>query len=138
MVERVNAPSVGVTLEGRCEWFPEGTRLRMTSDRILLKPLPVEWSTVIEVVRHGRPLRGEVIAVGPGKHPLKYRPGEKPGTRRAVNCNHFQPTTVQVGDIVELGGANAFDGLGYQFAEVQIGAEKYVICTERDVAGVLE
>lgn len=120
------------------EILPEGTKLKMTGDRILLRPLDVEFSTIIETVRAGRPVRGEVIAVGPGHNPIKYKPSTKPGHRLAVPSNHFQPTVVKPGDIVELGGLNIFDGLGYQFPEVIIGTTKYLIITERDVAGVVE
>lgn len=120
------------------EILPEGTKLKMTGDRILLRPLEVEFLSVLEIVRAGRPVRGEVIAVGPGHNPIKYKPSSKPGHRLAVLSNHFQPTTVKPGDIVELGGLNVFDGQGYQFPEVIIGTEKFLIITERDVAGVVE
>lgn len=109
-------------------------QVRMLSDRILLKPLAWEPSKLLEVVRFGRPLRGEVMAVGPGHNPLKYKPGPK-GKRQYMNYSkHFRPTEVKVGDIVELGGLNQFDGQGYQFTEVVVGVEKMLICSERDVA----
>lgn len=122
----------------RAEIFPEGTKLRMMGDRILLRPLDVKWSERIVVAREGRPVRGEVLAVGPGRHPIKYKPSSKPGHRMATLANNFQPTEIKVGDIVELGGLNVFDGRGYEFPEVIVGAERLLIVTERDVAGVLE
>jgi hypothetical protein len=50
---------------------------------------------------------------------------------------HFRPVDVKVGDIVELGGLNVFDGEGYQFPEVLVGTETMLVCSERDVAGVI-
>ncbi len=108
--------------------------VRMLGDRVLLKPLKWEPSKIIEVVRHGRPLRGQVMAVGPGHHPLKYRAGPR-GPRQFMDYRkRFQRTEVKVGDIVELGGLNIFDGKGYEFTEVVVGNEVMIICTERDVA----
>lgn len=113
-------------------------RLRMLGDRILVKPLDWDASKTIIAIRHGRPVRGEVIAVGPGHHPLKYKPNAQ-GKRGLMDYSkRFQRTEVAPGDIVELGGLNQFDGKGYQFSEVLIGTEPHVICTERDVCGVVE
>lgn len=121
--------------------FLQGT-LRMRGDRILLKPLEWEGSEVhgegsqIAVVRRGRPLRGEVLAVGPGLHPVSKRIKESPTRQRIEFSKHFQRTEVKPGDVIELGGLNIFDGLGYQFPEVIVNGERCLIVTERDVAGV--
>ncbi len=105
-------------------------------DRILLRPLAWKPSEILEVVRHGRTLRGEVMAIGPGHNPLKHKTrGEK---RLMDYSRHFRPTEVKVGDIVELGGLNIFDGQGYQFPEVIVGTETMLVCSERDVACVVE
>lgn len=110
--------------------------VRLLSDRILLRPLDWEPSKIISVVRKGRPLRGEVMAIGPGLHPIKYRKTNDPNVRIADYSKHFRPTEVKVGDVVELGGLNQFDGQGYMFPEVVVGNVTMIICTERDVAGV--
>lgn len=113
--------------------------LRMIGDRILVKPLPWEGESVhgkdsrVHVVRNGRPLRGLVIAVGPGHNPIKYKPNAQ-GKRGLMDYSrHFRPTEVKPGDIVELGGLNQYDGKGYQFTEVIYDGEPHVICSERDV-----
>lgn len=112
--------------------------LRMLRDQILLKPLAWEPSKLIEVVRHGRALRGKVMAIGPGHHPTKRRK-HPDGKRTMVDYSrHFRPTEVKVGDVVELGGLNIFDGKGYDFTEVLVGNEAMLICTERDVAMVID
>lgn len=112
------------------------SQFRPVGDRILLRPLKWAPSKILEVVRHGRPLRGEVMAIGPGHNPLKYGTrGDK--TKKMDYSKHFRPVDVKVGDIVELGGLNVFDGKGYQFPEVLVGNETMIICSERDVAGVV-
>jgi hypothetical protein len=112
-------------------------QVRMIGDRILLRPLAWKPSDVLDVVRHGRTLRGEVMAIGPGHNPLKYKTrGDK--TKTMDYSKHFRPVDVKVGDIVELGGLNVFDGQGYQFPEVIVGTETMIVCTERDVAGVVD
>lgn len=107
--------------------------LRMLGDRILLKPLDWDASKTIIAIRHGRPVRGEVIAVGPGHNPLKYKPNAQ-GKRGLMDYSrHFRPSDVKPGDIVELGGLNAYDGKGYAFIDVIYNGEPHLICSERDV-----
>lgn len=113
-------------------------QVRMLGDRILLRPLAWEPSKILEVVRHGRPLRGEVMAIGPGMHPIKYKAHPDGKRKIADYAKRMRPTEVKVGDIVELGGLNVFDGAGYSFPEVIVGAETMLICAERDVAGVVD
>jgi hypothetical protein len=111
-------------------------QIRLLGDRLLLRPLKWQPSKILEVVRFGRALRGEVMAVGPGHNPLKYR--KVNGKKLMDYSKRFRPTEVKVGDIVELGGLNVFDGEGYQFPEVLVGTERMLICTERDVTIVIE
>lgn len=113
-------------------------QFKPTGDRMLIRPLKWEPSKVLEVVRFGRPLRGEVMAIGPGLNPIKYRRGPKGPKQFMDYSRHFRPTEVKVGDIVELGGLNIFDGFGYKFTEVLIGTEVMVVATERDVAILIE
>jgi co-chaperonin GroES (HSP10) len=108
--------------------------VRMMGDRILLRPLDWNPSKVIHVERRGRPLRGEVMAVGKGHNPMKYK--HVHGKKLMNYSRHFRPTEVKPGDIVELGGLNQFDGKGYQFPEVVVGSETMLIISERDVAAV--
>ncbi len=117
--------------------------IRMMGDRILVKPLEWEGEDVhgtdsrLLVVRDGRPVRGEVIAVGPGRHPFKRSGKSRDGRHVKVEYSkRYQPTEVKVGDIVELGGLNQYDGQGYQFTEIIYNGVKHLICTERDVCGV--
>ena len=66
--------------------------LRMMGDRILVKPLDWKPSEIIEVVRHGRPLRGEVVAVGPGHNPIKYKNNALGKRAKMDYAKRFQPT----------------------------------------------
>lgn len=104
--------------------------VRLLGDRVLLRPLEWDASKIIIAIRHGRPVRGEVMAVGPGHNPIKYR--EK--RSKMDYSKHFRPTQVKVGEIVELGGLNIFDGKGYQFEEILYNGARCLICTERDIA----
>lgn len=109
-------------------------KLRMLHDRILLKPMDWDASKTIIAIRHGRPVRGVVVAIGPGAHRKKYKAGPK-GPRSLMDYSrHFTPTELKVGDIVELGGLNVFDGEGYAFPEVYVGNEKHIVVQEADVA----
>lgn len=111
---------------------------RMMGDRILLRPLPWKPSETIDVVRFGRPVRGEIVAIGPGEHPKKYirnSQGEKTGFKYS---KHFRPTELKPGMVVEIGGINIFDGDGYKFDEIVVGNETLLMCTEKDVAILCE
>ncbi len=115
--------------------------LRMLGDRILLKPLDWEASKVIHAIRHGRPVRGEVIAVGPGKWVKRYVSGKRDGKdfRKSYETNVFLKTEVKPGDIVNIGGLNIFDGQGYMsLLEVVVGSETLLIFQEADVCVVEE
>lgn len=114
--------------------------IRMMHDRILLEPMDWDASKIIIAIRHGRPVRGRVIAVGPGHNPIKYKAGaqdNKANTRgkkaQMDYSKHFRPTEVKPGDVVELGGLNQYDGKGYQFTEVIYNGKPHLICSERDV-----
>ncbi len=113
-------------------------KLRPLRDNILIRPLKWEPSKLLEVVRHGRPLRGEVVAVGPGTHERKYKrdhAGQKVSYKLA---KHFRRMEVKVGDTVEIGGLNAFDGLGYCFTELNVNGETLLMCQEADVCGIVD
>lgn len=121
------------------EILPAGTKLRLLRDRLLLRPLDWEPSRIISVIRSGRPVRGVVEAVGPGRIYRRYRPHPTdPNKRQFIETKHFIPTEVRPGDVVELGGLNIFDGRGYNFPQVIIGTTRYVICQEQDVCFVDE
>lgn len=114
-------------------------RMRMTGDRLLIKPL--EWnehgdvSRIVAVERTGNVLRGRVVEAGPGIHPVSKRTRIRDGQAIRIDYSkRFQPTVVQVGDIVELGGLNQFDGRGYSFPQVIYNGVLHIIATERDVA----
>jgi hypothetical protein len=110
--------------------------LRMLRDNILLKPLDWKGSDVIVAIRHGRPVRAEVVAVGPGKWVTRTITGKRDGKdyRKRYDTKVFQKTEVKPGDIVNIGGLNIFDGAGYMaLLEVVVGAETMLIFQEADV-----
>lgn len=105
-----------------------------TKDRIILKPLKWEPSKIIEAIRFGRPVRGEILAIGPGAYRKRYNKDRT----KMWETDVFIPTQLKVGDIVDLGGLNIFDGKGYSFQDVIWGNEQCLIIQEADVAFVVE
>lgn len=108
----------------------------MLGDRLLIKPLEWRPSAVIDVVTKRRPFSGLVVAVGPGKYPKRIANTHDPKRRVMTLKRRFQPTEVRVGDVVELGGLNVFDGQGYIFPEVIVNGERHLIVSEQDVCGI--
>lgn len=110
--------------------------LRPLRDGLLVEPLDWEPSKVLDIVRYGRPLRGIVRATGPGafqKRYLKNDQGQRCGYK---DTSIFVPVEVKPGQLVELGGLDAFDGKGYDFQEVIVGGKRHLLCTEKDVCAV--
>lgn len=130
--------STGTSLSNQAETLPAGTKLRLLGDRILLKPLDWDASKTVIAIRHGRAVRGEVIAVGPGQRMKRRWKNREGQVHKIGELPRLIPTEVKPGQIVELGGLNAFDGQGYSFPEVIIGNEVHIICQEADVAGIVE
>jgi len=110
----------------RTDWV-EGT-LRMTGDRILVKPLDLKLSNVIIANWTGKTVRGEVVAVGPGEYPNRYNAERSKVWKSKV----FRPTEVRVGDLVELGG---LDIGGYAFPRIVLNGVEHLIASEKDVCG---
>lgn len=107
--------------------------IRPLRDQIIVEPLPWKPSSTIEVVTHAKPLRGRVLAVGPGCYPKRYN-GPKGVRTKSWDAKCFRPTDVKVGDIVELGGLEIG---GYLHQTVNWGGKEVVVCREEDVAGIV-
>lgn len=123
----------GVTITDS-SFISEGEHLKPRGDRLVVKPLDWDASRTVVAIRHGRPVRGKVIAVGPGRYLRIYSKDRS----KYRDTEQFIPTQVKPGDIVEIGGLNAYDGRGFIFPEVMIGNEKHFICQEQDVAGIVD
>ena len=113
--------------------LPASAVLKMRHDYMAVEPLGVFHSLVLAVVERIRPVRGIVKAIGPGTYPNRYDHPDKHRRTKMWKSRTFQPTQVQVGDIVELG---MVDGNGYAFQTFLWGDTVHLICTERDVSGV--
>ncbi len=87
--------------------------VRPLSDRVLIKPAEMEQKTasgiIIPDTAKEKPMRGEVIAVGPGKKD--------------------EPMTVQVGDQVLYGK--------YSGTEIAIDGIDYLIMRENDIYAII-
>ena len=114
-------------------------RVKAVGDRLVIEPLEWEPSKIIRVAYSGRPLRGIVRSVGPGQNAIKYD-GPKGKRTKKWWGNRFISTTVQVGDVVELGGLDLGTGAlrGYAFQTFLWGTKEHIICREEDVAGIVE
>lgn len=112
--------------------------IRCLHDHVIVEPLGVLHSAILTVIEHTKPLRGVVKAVGKGHYPLRYDNDEKGRRTKAWRSKVFQPTEVQVGDVVELGAVKV-DGrmIGYSFQEFMWGSKPHLICREADISGVV-
>jgi len=108
--------------------------IRPLRDHIVVEVLAWEPSKILDVVYHGKPLRGRILAVGPGHYPKRYN-GPKGQRSKCWDSKSFLPTDLKVGDIVEFGGLEI---RGYLFTLIRWGSKDCVVCREADVAIVVE
>jgi chaperonin GroES len=89
------------------------TLLKPLSDRVLVEPAPAEETTasgiIIPDTAKEKPLKGSVVAVGPGKAD--------------------EPMTVKVGDQIIYGQ--------YSGTEIKLAGKTYLIMRESDIYGIL-
>ena len=124
-------------------FVPAHEKLRPLRDVIIVEPVGGVLSAIIQVIHECKPVRGIVRAVGPGHFPAYYldKDGDRlPDHRRSdrqkkAHGKHFVPTTVKVGQRVELGGLNTG---GYAFDTFYHGDKLMLMCREADVCGVHE
>jgi chaperonin GroES len=94
--------------------------IRPLSDRVIVKRMEEERTSaggiVIPDSAAEKPIRGEVIAVGPGKI--------------LENSDKRQPIDLKVGDTVLFGK--------YSGTEVKIDDDEYLVMREDDIMGVIE
>lgn len=123
--------------------LPAEAVLRPLRDVIIVEPLDAKLSAILIVINELKPVRGIVRAVGPGHYPVVYLDahGQKlpdharNRRKQAAAGTRFVPTTVKVGDVVNLGG---LDIGGYSFDTFYHGEKLMLMCREADVAGIEE
>jgi co-chaperonin GroES (HSP10) len=113
---------------------PAEAHIRPLRDQIIVEPLDWKPSSIIEVVYTGKPLRGIVRAVGPGRYPKKYD-GPKGKRTKTWDSKSYLPTELKVGDVIELGGLEI---RGYLFQTIRWGSKEMIVCQEADVAIVYD
>jgi co-chaperonin GroES (HSP10) len=107
--------------------IPAGTQLRPLRDMIVVRPLDYVPSQIIAVAGvEDPPLRGIVIAVGPGDYHRQYNADRSKSWFSKVRT----PCDVKVGDEVEI-EVHARD-------RVMIDGIQHIICSEKHVCGVVE
>lgn len=126
--------SARLTHDSRTD-VPADKMIRPLRDQVIIEPLNVVLSQFIVTREDTKPVRGIVKAVGPGHYPKLYDHEEKHRRTRMWDSEVFQPTTVKVGDVVELGG---IDFRGYAFPTLYWGGRLHLIIREADISGVIE
>lgn len=116
------------------DFVPATATIRPLRDVIIVEPLPIDHGTSLSVVYRGKPVRGTVLAVGPGVYPRRYD-GPKGRRTKSWLAKCFRPCDVKVGDVVDLGGGEIG---GYLFQTIRWGTKEVVICREEDVCVVRE
>lgn len=105
--------------------------IRCLRDHIVVEPLDIDHGTMLELVYRGEPVRGKVLAVGPGHFQKRYD-GPKGKRTKSWDSKHFTPCDIKPGDVVDLGGLELN---GYLFTRVLWGSKDVVVSTrEADVA----
>jgi co-chaperonin GroES (HSP10) len=113
-------------------------QIKPLHDYIVVEPLGVVHSAILQVVEHTKPLRGVVKAVGPGHYPLRYDHPDKHKRTKMWRSSVFQPTQVKVGDVVELGSVKVEGRIvGYSFQQIMWGGKMHIMCREADVSGIV-
>lgn len=119
-------------------YIDPASEIRCLHDYMVVEPLNIEHSLVLDVIENIKPVRGVVKAIGPGIYPNVYDHPDKHKRTKMWKSKTFQPTQVKVGDVVELGSIRV-DGrvTGYSFQQIMIGSKMHIMCTERDVSGIV-
>ena len=113
-----------------CHFLPTDT-LKPLRDHIVVEITRWNPSRTLEVVSAQKPYRGIVRAVGKGHYPKRYNHDRS----KMWESESFRPTTLKVGDVVELGGLELG---GYQFPTCIWDNRECVMCREADVCVVYE
>lgn len=136
---KLNANGMGGELSyASTTYIDPAETIRPLHDFLVVEPLDVEHSLILDVIEHTKPLRGLVKAVGPGHYPLCYDHPEKSKRTKMWRSKVFQPTNVKVGDIVELGAVKIEGRMaGYSFQQILWGSRMHILCREADVSGIV-
>jgi co-chaperonin GroES (HSP10) len=115
--------------------IPADAKIRPTQDHIVVEPLETTLSNIIVILNEHKPVRGTVLAVGPGIYPKRYDHPDKQRRTKFWDGKTFRPTEIKVGDVVNLGGLEIG---GYAFQTFYWGSKLCLMAQERDVALVEE
>lgn len=134
----MNQPLIdrGVRVENALLTFvKDDEQIRCLRDHIVVEPLDIDHGTMLQLVYRGQPVRGKVLAVGPGHYAKKYD-GPKGRRTKSWDSKHFTPCDVRPGDVVDLGGLELN---GYLFTRVIWGNKDVIVSTrEADVAIIMD
>jgi hypothetical protein len=127
------------------QYVPETAVIRPILDRLIVQAFDVIESRILIVPYDGKPLRGRVLAAGPGRFRIAYDAPRRydtdpydPGRRKRKlmwETKTWVPVETRVGDIIEVGGRNIG---GYSFDTFYWGDKYCFCCSEQDVCGIDE
>lgn len=115
-------------------FIPADVVVRPVLNKLLVQAKDVIRSRTILVLDHSKPLRGIVLAAGPGCNPKKYDHRDKQKRTKFEYSKRFRPNEIKVGDEIEVGGDEIG---GYSFETVMYGDRFCFWCYEDDVAAVV-
>lgn len=115
--------------------LPAGQTLRPLRENIVIRVIDFDWSDILIETYRGKPVQGEVVAVGPGRYPNRHERGDRDGRafHEIRESKHFRPTEVKVGDIVSVG---CLERNGPDLQQVWMDGALHIICSEQWVAAV--
>lgn len=83
-------------------YIPAEYNLRPLRDHIIAKPLDNAFSALIIVINESKPIRLEVLAIGPGVYPLRYDHNEKHKRTKCWWSKALRRCDVKVGDVISV------------------------------------
>lgn len=114
-------------------FIPASLKIRPMRDQMIVQPVDIVHSRLLIVPPSGKPVRGKVLAIGPGVYPTQYDHRDKQKRTKSWAGMAFRPTEVKVGEIVHLGGMEIG---GYAFEGFFWGDRYCIHCREEDVCGI--
>ena len=83
-------------------YIPADAKIRPLRDQMIVKPLDNAFSSLVVVINESKPIRVEVLAIGPGVYPLRYDHVEKHKRTKVWWSKALRRCDVQVGDVVSI------------------------------------
>src|SRR5215470_18543437 len=97
---------------------------------MVVEPLERNFSAILEVITETKPVKGIVLAVGPGCYVKRYDHPDKHKRSRMWDSKALRPCDAKIGDIV------GFEPRAFQ--TVHWGEKLCLLMREEDLTGILD